>query len=100
MAKTFDSTFLWDLGPLKPVEPPPPSLPTGFENDEEFKRAMEMVRFRHVLAEYDIAYRAYLDEKAIYDAFGGKPKHISMTHVDAVEAMSRDPHRFVKVLPR
>jgi hypothetical protein len=111
-----DRVRVWDLGPPKPVEPPQPALPAGFEDDAVLRRAVHhilvrygaakldpreeaMIRFRRVLDAYDREYSAYLEEKAKYDAFWGKPKRISMSHDKASEALSRYPNRYRRFLP-
>ena len=87
--------YLWDKGPVKPVPPKRPALPTGKQGDPEFDLAM--IEFKETLEDYERALRLYSkakDEFAEWQKNKGGPEELRMYSVNATEALQRDPERY------
>lgn len=93
LAKTY--VMLWDIGPLKPVQPARPKVPVGKDGDPEFELAK--IEFVEVLEKYQADLKAYgkakIEHAEWQDKQGGALE-IRMFSCDANDALSRDPDRY------
>jgi hypothetical protein len=96
---------VWDIGPAKPEQPVPPSLPPCLERDERVRRLLAEIRreqpsaleleMNRLLEAYDAAYSAFWVAKTAHDVDARNyPKRIVLPHDDAIAMLGREPLRY------
>lgn len=87
------------MGPEAPTEPALPAFPAGegpaYERaKDEFLFQLHMTRAKAAIAQYANAHANYRARVEEFNAFGGKPKQISVFSNEAKEMKARDPRRY------
>lgn len=92
---------MWDIGPKEPVAPKRPTPPKGAEGSPEYKLAM--LDFDEAIKSYEAESAAYAVAKRDYDRWQaeyGGPIELDMASVDARDALTRDPARYIVSNPK